>query len=160
MDQDQLLSQLRDAHAPDAIGHWPVAPGWWILLILALTCIICLVYFCHRKWSSTIWKRQALKELSVIQTRYLTEPTSSNLTLLNQLLKRSICSARNTHNYLQVTGSQWAELLASVPNVKDPVLRQQDIEILSQGIYEAQTEKLDKAAFHRIEKWIRQSGNR
>ena len=27
---------LRDLHLPDAIGWWPLAPGWWVLIALSL----------------------------------------------------------------------------------------------------------------------------
>ena len=34
MDPEQI--PLRDLHLPDAISWWPLAPGWWIVLGLAL----------------------------------------------------------------------------------------------------------------------------
>jgi hypothetical protein len=34
MNPDIYLRQLRDIQGLDTIGHWPLAPGWWLLLIL------------------------------------------------------------------------------------------------------------------------------
>ena len=34
MDPEQI--PLRDLHLPEAIGWWPLAPGWWILIAIAL----------------------------------------------------------------------------------------------------------------------------
>lgn len=37
MDLADALSQLRDIHMPaDTTGFWPLAPGWWALIILLL----------------------------------------------------------------------------------------------------------------------------
>ena len=32
MDPEQI--PLRDLHLPEAIGWWPLAPGWWVVIAL------------------------------------------------------------------------------------------------------------------------------
>ena len=34
MDPEQI--PLRDLHLPEAIGWWPLAPGWWLVIAIAL----------------------------------------------------------------------------------------------------------------------------
>ena len=34
MDPEQI--PLRDLHLPEAIGLWPLAPGWWVTITLAV----------------------------------------------------------------------------------------------------------------------------
>lgn len=40
---------LRDIHLPDPIGWWPLAPGWWGLLVLLTLLIGILVYVIRRR---------------------------------------------------------------------------------------------------------------
>ena len=34
------LDQLADIHLPDPVSWWPLAPGWWMLLGLAVSIFI------------------------------------------------------------------------------------------------------------------------
>lgn len=34
MDFAEALSQLADIHNPQPVGWWPLAPGWWVLIVL------------------------------------------------------------------------------------------------------------------------------
>ena len=34
------LDQLRDIHLPEPISWWPLAPGWWLLIIIALALMV------------------------------------------------------------------------------------------------------------------------
>ena len=35
-DSDKLLAQLYDIRDLDPVSWWPLAPGWWVLIVLAL----------------------------------------------------------------------------------------------------------------------------
>ena len=61
MDPTQI--PLRDLHLPDAIGWWPLAPGWWIVIaVLAITALALL-----RKWLQR--RSRALIRSSVRESR-------------------------------------------------------------------------------------------
>lgn len=57
------LAQLKDIHLPDAIPLWPLAPGWWILIICILAAIAYATqrYLKHRRFWQV--KRQGLDYL-------------------------------------------------------------------------------------------------
>ena len=44
----QLLSQLRDISGLKDVSWWPLAPGWWFLLVLVLAIPTCVFLF--KKW--------------------------------------------------------------------------------------------------------------
>ena len=36
MESEDPLSQLADIHLPDPVSIWPLAPGWWLVIVLIL----------------------------------------------------------------------------------------------------------------------------
>ncbi|WP_018416650.1 DUF4381 domain-containing protein [Teredinibacter turnerae] len=64
---DQLLAQLQGPALPDPIGIWPLAPGWWILLVLVIALITGTVVFFVRHRRATAYRRTALSELARIE---------------------------------------------------------------------------------------------
>jgi hypothetical protein len=154
VDPSSLLSQLRDAHAPDAIGSWPLAPGWWLLIILTLITVVLLIIVSVKKCRATLWKREAKKAFFALREHYLSDPSETKLIALNQLMKQALCTAHNTRNYMHYTETQWAEALNSITINTKPVLEPDDIRLLSKGIYQPQLTKLDASAFQRIETWL------
>lgn len=158
MDPSSLLSQLRDAHSPEPIGLWPLAPGWWILLILCLSLLALAIFLGMRYWRSRLWKRQAKREFNAISAQYLKQPSEQQLIALNQLMKRILCSAHNTRDYMHYSEQKWAEALRSVKAKGQSILLDSDVDSLSRGIYCPDTPELDEPAFRRIEQWISKSG--
>jgi hypothetical protein len=55
------LSQLAPAHAPPALGWWPLAPGWWVLLALLIIAIAVALYLYFQPQRRM--RRLALREL-------------------------------------------------------------------------------------------------
>ena len=52
----ELAARLRDAHAPQAPGAWPPAPGWWIALLLLLVLAALAL-----RWGVPRWRRWRLR---------------------------------------------------------------------------------------------------
>ncbi|MDH3546898.1 MAG: DUF4381 domain-containing protein, partial [Gammaproteobacteria bacterium] len=61
---------LRDLHLPAEIGWWPLAPGWWLVITLALIGIVLLARraLAARKLGAA--RRYALRELERFATEY------------------------------------------------------------------------------------------
>jgi len=157
LDPSSLLSQLRDVHSPEPISWWPLAPGWWILLGLCLILLSVTVLFVLRVWRSKLWQRQAKRELKVICEDYLKQPSEAKLIALNQLLKRTLCSAHHTREYMHYSESKWADALKSVTTKGRTILLDSDVDNLSRGIYCPDKPRLDASAFKRLEQWISKS---
>lgn len=158
MDPNTLLAQLRDVHKPDPIPFWPIAPGWWLVILLVFVLIALCSYVLISTWQKNRWRRQALQKLSKLQSAYESSPSLDILLELNRLLKQSIASSRKDRRMMNLCGQEWARTLLHVKRKNTPVLDEQEIKILSETIYTHQAEliRLDAMAFKRVSLWIKQ----
>ncbi|WP_371377014.1 DUF4381 domain-containing protein [Thalassotalea aquiviva] len=62
------LAQLKDIHLPEQVGFWPLAPGWWILVLLSISAVVLLLRALLKQRELSKVKRQALKQLSTQQS--------------------------------------------------------------------------------------------
>jgi len=58
-----FVAQLRDAHPPEAPPWWPLAPGWWIALALALAILFLVARALRPRWRRFLLRRRLLAEL-------------------------------------------------------------------------------------------------
>lgn len=86
MEQDPL-SQLKDIHLPQTGGFWPPAPGWWVLLAIALALTVLAFVLIRRKYRRNLWLRTARKELQRLERAATADDRW--FAALNQLLKQS-----------------------------------------------------------------------
>lgn len=86
------LSQLRDIHLPPPISWWPLAPGWWILIFAGIFAFIYLTRILMQRYRSNLYRRQALKKLSLIILNSQ-KCNTEKLALIMELLKQAVGSA-------------------------------------------------------------------
>lgn len=68
-DLQEQLKDLRDIHLPDPVSVWPLAPGWWVLIVL-VPLMYFVIRFIVRKVLEPKYKKLAIKELSNIEANY------------------------------------------------------------------------------------------
>ena len=61
MDPAQI--PLRGLHLPDAIGWWPLAPGWWVIIALLAAGLILLLRRARQRRRESAARRHALRQL-------------------------------------------------------------------------------------------------
>lgn len=110
MDPEQI--PLRDLHLPEAIGWWPLAPGWWMLMALAVFGLLYLLYRAWLRWRSNRPRRIALRELKKLRSDYRHGMDAISLSKqLSQLLRRAMLAYVSRDEVAGLTGQSWLEWL-------------------------------------------------
>ncbi len=100
------LAALKDIQTPEAIGYWPLAYGYWLvlaLIVIALIAITIWVIKCHKNSAA---KREALAQLNQL------DDTHPQLAIeVNTLLKRSAMSYLPREQVAALEGEKWHQWL-------------------------------------------------
>jgi len=115
---DQQL-QLHDIHLPDDPNMWPLAIGWWILIVLAVI-LICLLFLKLKKYLYLKkHKRMLRNEYDVLEKKLSTAPDKSLIAETNVLLRRLALAYYPEQNIASLTGSDWLTFLDGSGNTHD-----------------------------------------
>lgn len=111
--QDPLVN-LHPLREPEAIGWWPLAPGWWLLIILSVIAVAALSYWLYRRHQAKAYRRQALRQLEVLQQqRQAGLQDTDYLESINALLKRVAIIAYPERAVAALHSVQWLDFLNS-----------------------------------------------
>ena len=85
MDSTDPLSLLRDIHLPEPVGFWPLAPGWWILLIMILIATFLFLRSYYAGWKQRRICSFAVRELDKCVSEYRAEKAADTQADVDQL---------------------------------------------------------------------------
>jgi hypothetical protein len=107
---DQL--PLRDLHLPEAIGLWPLAPGWWLVIALVAFAVAWLLRRAWIRYQFHAPRRYAIRELANVEAAYLSHRNPVALgQQLSELLRRAMLAYAPRHEIAGLTGEAWLEWL-------------------------------------------------
>ena len=99
---------LRDLHLPDAIGWWPLAPGWWGVLVILAVGLAYTTWRLYRRWQFNAPRRYAMRELARIEAEYLEHRNPVMLgKQLSELLRRGMLAYAPREEIAGLTGEAW-----------------------------------------------------
>ena len=113
------LQNLNDIVLPAAVGWWPFAAGWYLLLGLLLVALAWSGYRSLQRWMNNRYRRAALRELQLQADRINnTDERDAGLRQIPILLKRAALSVYPRSQVASLTGKDWFHFLNST--VKNP----------------------------------------
>ena len=110
MDSEQI--PLRDLHLPDAISWWPLAPGWWVVIAVALLALGYLLRVWLRTRARGAARRYALRQLDALVQAY--EQHKDLVTFgaeASALLRRTMLAYAPRQDVAGLTGDAWLQWL-------------------------------------------------
>ena len=120
MDPAQI--PLRDLHLPDAIGWWPLAPGWWGVIVIAAVALAWLLRnFLHTRARGAA-RRHALRQFEKLTVEYAQHNNAVLYgTQLSELLRRTMLAYAPRKEVAGLTGAAWLEWLDR--DMQEPVFQ-------------------------------------
>ena len=108
------LDQLNPLREPAAIGWWPLAPGWWLLIALVLIACALVAWRLLARYRRNAYRRRGIAALSEIRDHWQTsEDATTCLTRANALLKAVALKAYPQRDIASLSGESWQEFLNS-----------------------------------------------
>lgn len=101
--QPDWLAQLAPAHAPPAIGWWPLAPGWWalLMLVIAIAAGVCVWY----RSQPRRLRRSGLRELAKLEATAVGDAALARA--LEHLVRRYAVVRYGREAVAGLSGSRW-----------------------------------------------------
>ena len=144
---------LKDIHLPDASLWWPLAPGWWLLLISA----ILIIYFMPKFLRWLRWKpvkKLSLRELDRIRADMNNGVDEHRVSQqISILLRRTVISYSGRAVGASTTGKNWVEQLNNLAG--DECFTTEQNEWLSIGQYQSAARCEMVALLQSCENWIK-----
>lgn len=107
------LDNLHDIMVPDAVGLFPLAPGWYMVALLGLALLFYVVVRRYAQYKKRRYKREALREIST----YSSKSRETALALLT-LAKRVGIAAYGREKIAPLSGESWWDFMESHSRVK------------------------------------------
>ncbi len=104
---EQQPLPLKDIHLPEPVSWWPLAPGWWGLVIL-IPVLAGLFFLGRTLYRRGELRREARKALQKIETQYKADQDDRQLvTDLSTLLRRIALSYSPRTDVASLTDDAW-----------------------------------------------------
>lgn len=101
--QPDWLAQLAPAHAPPPVGWWPLAPGWWALMVLLILAIVGIVMW-YRSHPRRL-RRSGLRELATLEATTVGDAALARA--LEHLVRRYAVARYGRETVAGLSGARW-----------------------------------------------------
>ena len=112
MNPQDPLANLHPLREAIPIGWWPLATGWWLLIAIALLCMVGLVYVLVKRYRANAYRRRGLAQLQTLRQQFLEQENASQyVAQTNALLKSVALISYPRREVAASNGRQWLAFL-------------------------------------------------
>lgn len=95
------LGNLRDIVTPEPVSWWPLAPGWWVVILVGCLLAAIAAWRGWRRWRANAYRREALSKLE----------RAESIAAVANLLKRTALGAYPRSSVASLSGDAWCRFL-------------------------------------------------
>jgi hypothetical protein len=145
--------ELRDIHLPEDSLWWPLAPGWWLLLVM-LVMLILVTPWLYRLIRYRSMRKRVEKAFSQIKMRFEKDSDQRRLLAdLSSLLRRSMMAYEGRRQTAALTGEAWVRRLTELVGVS--CFSEEQQRLLSHGQYARDLQIDHDAMLESCQCWIK-----
>jgi hypothetical protein len=108
---DKLLAQLYDIQDLDPVSWFPLAPGWWVLIVLT-SIAAAAVYWRHLAYERS-WQGQTYRAFTALDRQLANGDTQQIAGVVSVLLRRVAMQSFSRAECAGLEGADWLQWLAS-----------------------------------------------
>jgi hypothetical protein len=110
-----LTDSIRDIHGLDPVGLWPLAPGWWLVLVVALLGGWLLFLALRFVWRYPFftWHHSARRQLLRLHQRSAAEPIGTVAADFSEVLRRIAIARCGREACAGLAGTAWLDWLSA-----------------------------------------------
>jgi hypothetical protein len=148
---ESILAPMRGLEIPDGVSWWPVAMGWWLLLLLSLLLLLGLGHRLYRRFAP---RREALGLLNGLARRYRETGDLQHLAMgVSMLLKRVALVKHPRESVAGLGGVPWMAFLDR--HGGDGVFGQEELGAMAEVAYGSGKTIDGERLILQAERWIR-----
>lgn len=118
MTPESLTNRLHDIHELDPVSIWPLATGWWLLMVAVVIAV--LLYLGLRRWQPNWrryiprygWSRDAARELNALRSQVGHGDVKEQVARFSELLRRIAIARCGRERCASLHGESWLAWLA------------------------------------------------
>ena len=111
--EEASLDNLHGIIVPEAIGFFPLAPGWYVVALLFLALLFHFMFKGYKAYKKSLYKREALKELETYE-----QSNKEELIALLSLAKRVGIAAYGRNVIAKLSDDSWWDFLEQHSKVR------------------------------------------
>lgn len=102
------LAHLHDIEGLDVLGWWPLAPGWWMVIILSSSALFLLSFWFYRKRVfEGSWRHAISCQLSEMEHTLEESTAQATVADLSELIRRIAMHQYSRSECAGLEGSAW-----------------------------------------------------
>lgn len=110
---NSLMEQLHDIEGLDAISMWPLAIGWWLLILASMFMMGLIGWFLGRWFAFKFsWKNDTFQKLAMLEKNLSEATARETLILLSEYLRRIALRRFSRSECAGLVGEAWLKWLA------------------------------------------------
>ena len=144
------LDNLHDIIVPEAVGFFPPAPGWNIILLLLLALLFHTLVKAYMRYKRSLYRREALKELDTYR-----QHSKENASSLLMLAKRVAMAAYGREVIAKLYDDAWWDFMEKHSKAKVGSETREDIAKLLYDASYTMNSELQDTVIKLVRLWIK-----